>query len=52
MEYWSEEKEKNGVLSMGPLEYWALNAVLHYSTTPPFQSVVKKKTPPPAAEGL
>ena len=30
------------------MEYWALNAVLHYSTTPLFQSVVKEN---PSATG-
>ena len=30
------------------LEYWALNAVLHYSTIPSFQSVVKEN---PSADG-
>jgi hypothetical protein len=33
---------------MGALEYWVLNAVLHYSTTPPFQSVVREN---PSAGG-
>jgi hypothetical protein len=33
---------------MGALETWILNAVLHYSTTPPFQSVVKEN---PSANG-
>ena len=32
MDYWS----------MGELEYWVLNASLHYSITPVFQSLVRR----------
>jgi hypothetical protein len=46
MEYWSDGRME--YWSMGALEYWVLNAVLHYSTTPPFQSVVREN---PSAEG-
>jgi hypothetical protein len=49
MEYWNDGRMD--YWSDGRMEYWNigfLNAVLHYSTIPPLQSVVKEN---PSADG-